>query len=268
MEKSKKSQFNTALFRKRLESRLKEKNMTKKELAKRAGISPQSINNWINGTVNDYGEHKFTPPSVEKLKQVADALDCSLDYFVRSDMTCTTLTKQELADYTGLSDRALDCLHFWNDTKIFPDYINEIDTLNTILEYYYTLMKKRAFKGFSVFHFIGNFWNAHKFKRVLYDRVRYFNGKEYKDIKTGDMISTGSGKGEKIKMLCPPVNSKSNRGYDTSTFDLINSENENEVYYEPVSALYREFCKGQIINALTEINSTAAAGKSKHTLPK
>ena len=100
----------TALFRERLEERLDELYLTRKQLAEKAGISESIIDKWLNGNKDSNGEMRYIPPSFKLLKKVAKALNVSTDYFVDPDMDCLTVTNQKIHDITGLSDTAINNL--------------------------------------------------------------------------------------------------------------------------------------------------------------
>ena len=250
------------IFRDRLRSRCKKLKITHKILAEKADISESSIDKWISGkNYNDY------IPSLNTVYKVSQVLGVSVDYLINPDMEYLTVSSKMMSEYTGLSDTAIECLREWyldkQQSNPLHQYSNDTDTLNTILEYYANIPKENAEKhhlanSFSLFHFIGNFFNAHKFKRVQQNLVRYSigSGKEirFETIKVGDTITKqGTGKSEKIEHLCTPINSESHRGDDTSQLDIINTENKSEQYYVDVADIYREYCKSQIISILQKI---------------
>lgn len=251
------------LFRQRLRSRLKQLDMKQYELSEKTGISTSTIEKWLGGKDDDInGGKKPLVPSLNNIYKVSQVLGVSIDYFVNPDMEYLTVSNEMIGSFTGLSDTAIDCLRGWcldrqRAGKVHR-YSNDTETLNTILEYYGNIRKDNAKKGYvnglSLFHFIGNFFNAHKFARVQQDMIRFGNGTHFDQIEIGDTIKKhGSKKGVVIETLCTPINSKSHRGSDTSKLDIVNTENDNEQYYIELSDIFREHCKSQIISSLKKI---------------
>ena len=247
------------LFRKRLKKRLEETHKTPKQLAKETGVSESIVWKWLGGKKDDYtNEKKDILPSVQKLYVVSKCLGVTLDYFFYPDTDCIELIK----DYTGLSNNAIECLHGWNKDKqktgLLHQYSNETETINKILEYYEIIRRTNAKKGnlnaFTLFHFIGNYFNAHKFKSVVPDTIRFGSGANFYEIEKGDTIKKpGDKKGKKIETLCTPINKKTGLGGDGNFLGIENSENETEVYTVKMSALYREHAKSQIEKELKKI---------------
>lgn len=253
------------LFRTRLKKRLKDCHITQKALAAKIGVSEDTVNMWFRGSIDDTsGNKKHKPPCLENVYKVSQVLGVSIDYFVNPDMDCLTVSKQMIHDYTGLSDAAIECLHGWYQDKLqgglFGSYYNDIDTLNLILEYYENARKNNKRKKntakniYTLFHYIGSFIHAHKFQRVQQDLIRYGSGQHFTTIEKGDTITKkDTGKSEVIETLCTPVNSLTHSGNDTTMIDIVNTENTSELYNIPVSDLYREHAKSQIIDSLKKI---------------
>ena len=250
------------ILRKRINLRCKDLHMTHTDLATKSDVSINTINSWFRkDEKNAYGKTKNNIPHIDKLYRVAVALDTSLDYLV-GRVHFLHAGSADMSDFTGLSDTAIECLRGWcmdrqRAGKVHR-YSNDTETLNTILEYYGNIRKDNAKKGYvnglSLFHFIGNFFNAHKFARVQQDMIRFGNGTHFDQIEIGDTIKKqGSKKGVVIETLCTPINSKSHRGSDTSKLDIVNTENDNEQYYIELSDIFREHCKSQIISSLKKI---------------
>lgn len=256
-------EFSMETLRERIRQRCKEKHMTHIQLAEKSGVNIDTINSWLrNNEVNAYGNTTKNIPHIDRLYKVAVTLGVSLDYLTGRE-NFTRAVNKDMFDYTGLSDAAIECLHGWYKDRqqggYFSPCSNDIDTLNTILEYYGNIRKKNAKKGvlngYTLFHFISNFINAHKFKRVQQDLIRYGNGKgQFFDLETGDTVTQkATGKRITINTLCTPISRGSYRGEDTTKIDLVNSENNTEQYYVEVSEIYREYAKSQIVTALKKI---------------
>lgn len=123
--------------------------------------------------------------------------------------------KDFIGSSTGLSDAAIDCLHAWNESRqsngfnkdflnsnsndidtlntILEYYGKDIDTLNTILEYYRkgkelgTIARALALPSFSLFHFIGNFWDSQKFKAA--SKIEFINSDGFYELSPVDATS-------------------------------------------------------------------------------
>ena len=78
-----------------LSSRIREIRMAKKisqvELAKRLGVTKQSVSNWENDNIQ---------PSIEMLSRIADVLTVSTDYLLGRE-------ERRYIDVTGLSEGAI-----------------------------------------------------------------------------------------------------------------------------------------------------------------
>ena len=254
--------FSMDTLQNRIHQRCKDLHITHTQLAEKSGVSINTINSWFrDNDTDDYGNKKNNTPKIDKLYQVAIALDTSLDYLTGRE-EFTHAGNKDMSNFTGLSDTAIECLRGWYQDKqqagLLHQYSNDTETLNTILEYYGNIRKQNKKKGlingFSLFHFIGNFFNAHNFKRVQQDLVRYGNGSHFNKIEVGDTITKkDTGTSEVIEHLCTPISSGSFRGEDTTKLDIYNTENESEQYYIELSDIYREHCKSQIINILKKI---------------
>ena len=135
----------------RINKRCKELGITHTELAEKSGVKINTINSWLRkNEVDAYGNKKNNTPHIDSLYRVAVALDVSLDYLTGRIDFYNAVAK-DMSDYTGLSDNAIECLHGWYKDQLqvgmFSSYYNDIDTLNTILEYYEKQRKKNKRKG-------------------------------------------------------------------------------------------------------------------------
>lgn len=111
--------MNESTFGERLESLLKERNMTRKQLASDAGISVAAIGNYIKG-------HR--QPNYAAIAGIAKALDVSADY-LRGFTTTKSINEdiQIARETTGLSEGAIVQLQEW--CKEWPEYIEIISKL-------------------------------------------------------------------------------------------------------------------------------------------
>ena len=246
----------------RIHEMCKEKRYTHTKLAKISGVNINTINSWFRKNETDaFDKKKNNTPKIDNLYQIAQALGVSLDYLVSGENR--HIGNKEMSEFTGLSDTAIECLRGWHEDQqdnFIGNYRNDIETLNFILEYYGKIRRKNDKKGmvsgFSIFHFIGNFIHADKFKRQQQDWVRYGNGKEYKTLETGDtIIKKDSKQKDIVTEVCCPISSKTYTGTNIDQVNLFNSENEKESYNIPVAAIYKEHCKSQIIKSIEKISS-------------
>lgn len=117
------------LFRNRLRDRYKELGYTRKSLSKKADVSESTLDKWLNGKDNN----DAYIPSLNTVYKVANALEVSVDYFIKPDMDCDTVSNQMIKDCTGLNNNAIEVLR---KEKRFYDYDADYDTpqaLNRIL---------------------------------------------------------------------------------------------------------------------------------------
>lgn len=107
------SQFPTRL------RKLLEKN-TQGELAEACNVARQSVAQWKDGK---------TKPDIYYLGKIADFFNVSTDYLLgRSDVQSTDTDVKMICEYTGLSEYAVDVLHFFNEHDMI------CKTINTLLE--------------------------------------------------------------------------------------------------------------------------------------
>jgi transcriptional regulator with XRE-family HTH domain len=77
-----------------------------KKLAAYLGCSPQAVSLFRSGT---------SFPKTENLIRIAEYFDCSIDYLVGlSDTKKVNESNKAVRQYTGLSEKAVDCLHSLN----------------------------------------------------------------------------------------------------------------------------------------------------------
>lgn len=176
-------------------------------------ISRNHIYKWLQGTT----------PKYSSIKAIATAFNLSeksiMEICGYEGLNPTTIGNAEISEITGLSYNAIECLRTWkqfSQQACFPGSFNDLDALNTILEYYHE--QNKANKGllppFSIFHSIGMYLEAPDF----------------------DLMSPG--------------------GKDTlnNTMDVINHKNKLAHYNIPVAGLVREYVKDKIIDALKNIS--------------
>ena len=96
------------VFRQRLRDRLKVLKMSREKLAEKAGISPDTIDKWFRGKIDDIngGINPYLP-SLNVIYKVSQVLGVSVDYFVNPNMDCLTVTNQQINDMIGLNDTGI-----------------------------------------------------------------------------------------------------------------------------------------------------------------
>ena len=208
------------IVRDRMTQKRKEKKITMNDLAEAAGVSKSTLEKWLYGNkFNDItGKYEPYHISIDKAYNIAQALGVSIAYLI-GEIESEHAENKDISNLTGLSDNAIECLRIWkqfSQQACFPGSFNDLETLNTLLEYYYE--QNKANKGllppFSIFHSIGMYLEAPDF----------------------DLMSPG--------------------GKDTlnNTMDVINHKNKLAHYNIPVAGLVREYVKDKIIDALKNIS--------------
>lgn len=99
----------------RLRKLVAEWTLTQKEIAERVGVKPQSISQYLDGTVN---------PSYSVLIALADLFNVSIDYlFGRTEIATDDIDLSRISKETGLSDKAIEKL---KSNKVISNVINHI----------------------------------------------------------------------------------------------------------------------------------------------
>lgn len=108
------------LFRHRLEIAIHQKQLSRVEVAKRAGISVQSVGNYINGT---------RKPDCEIIAKLSKVLDVSSDWLIGlTDVSTPDITIQEIHRALGISETAISNLRELN-TQNRQDCLNFISAM-------------------------------------------------------------------------------------------------------------------------------------------
>lgn len=119
------------LFPTRLREMMDVRGMIQSQLAKAVGIQRQTISNYALGQ---------SAPDCEILPKIAAALNVSSDYLIGlSDIKNPSLGVREICNYTGLSEDAVEVLHYIssrpvneNDDVTIINHLN-LDFLNRVL---------------------------------------------------------------------------------------------------------------------------------------
>lgn len=193
-------------------------------------------------------------------------LDISVDFL----MGYTSVMENNSMDIShdlGLSGKSLELLRIWNEYKQNPmngviSYgVADIDTLNLLLEDYYTLYKnarqKGLYAGYSIFHFIGNYIFSERFKKCPQNIVKYTHsssnpeiGNPLTELRVGDIVISDN---EEYEILDIKTYDKYNSGADSETFHIYNTENEKEVYNVKFQNVMSAYNKENIISIIDKI---------------
>lgn len=79
---------------------------TQKSLAERLAVSLKTVMNWEQG---------IATPSIDTLMMLCKLYNCDLDYLA-GRIDCKTHSVQDISEYTGLTEKAVEMLHEWNNT--------------------------------------------------------------------------------------------------------------------------------------------------------
>lgn len=97
----------------KLKEKMIEKGFSQNSLAEASGISRPTINGMINGCYakNGTAEKVFHNPKPQTLLKLCDVLGCDMEYFT-GEIEHSTHDLQFICEYTGLSEEAIEKLHF------------------------------------------------------------------------------------------------------------------------------------------------------------
>lgn len=102
----------------RLRQLMKGKEITQQELAEKTGCSRQAIAQYMDGS---------NAPNIDKLILIAEFFNVSIDYLVGKDKEQTEEELvQSIVNYTGLSEKAVDVLHFYKDYETICPTVNRL----------------------------------------------------------------------------------------------------------------------------------------------
>lgn len=174
-------------FVNRLEDLMKKKELSRKELAKVAGVSIQTIGNYLNGT---------RLPDFYGFRSLATALNVSADYLLGlSDVASSNTTVRDIHEVTGLSEKAISNLsvsksvcesehieiinhflesYFMHDlTASIWFYLSDTTFQDMIVEGTYAKLEKEAFEstGFISYLPFGEMTLSESKKRIVERRL-------------------------------------------------------------------------------------------------
>ena len=91
---------------------------TQQELAEKTGCSRQAVAQYMDGS---------NAPNIDKLILIAEFFNVSIDYLVGKDKEQTEEELvQSIVNYTGLSEKAVDVLHFYKDYETICPTVNRL----------------------------------------------------------------------------------------------------------------------------------------------
>lgn len=89
-----------------------------KELAKYLGVTDNTISYFVSGK---------RMPNTKQIKMIAEYFNISADYLLcLSDVATTNKDIKFICDYTGLSEKSVDVLHFYRDFEMIYPTINRL----------------------------------------------------------------------------------------------------------------------------------------------
>ena len=127
------------IVRDRIAQKRKEKKITMNDLAEAAGVSKSTLEKWLYGNkFNDItGKYEPYHIGIDKAYSIAQALGVSIAYLI-GEIESEHAENKDISNLTGLSDNAIECLRMWQQIRqqaCFPGSFNDLDALNTLLEY-------------------------------------------------------------------------------------------------------------------------------------
>ncbi len=210
----------------------------------------RAISNWLNG--------KNYPKKISDVLFLCNALDCDLDYFF-CDMPAPTHDEEFIIKETGLSFRAIAMLKklltYRNKYQHrFPGFGDDIEAINTILEFQYERSKKaekqNGLEAWSMFHYVKQYLSGN-YERELQDRLRIRDENIWVDVEIGDTLIKGN---EKLRIMqTSAINSKSGSGNNPNTIHVVNTTNPKESYVVKVNELFSSYLKDRIFAELDKI---------------
>lgn len=97
--------MNNNIIGMRINTLLAKRNIKQKELAEALGVKDNIISYFVKGA---------RTPNIEQIIKIADYFNVSTDYLLgRTESTTTDAELRSVCDYTGLSEKAIDGLHYW-----------------------------------------------------------------------------------------------------------------------------------------------------------
>ena len=116
---------------------------TQEDLSEKADIPLETIRSWEQGR---------KAPQLPQLLRLCEIYNCDLDYLV-GRIKCKTHEIQDMQEYTGLSESALETLHTWKNSNHFallPILSSLIENnlfgrvLAAVMDYFYACRKKET----------------------------------------------------------------------------------------------------------------------------
>lgn len=113
----------------RIKAKMEERNLSQSKLARESGLSRPQVNAMLNGYCpNGSNERQFRNPKPETLQKICKGLECDMEYLI-GKIDHSTHDLQFICDYTGLSERAVEWLHYESE-----NLNDSVITVNKLLE--------------------------------------------------------------------------------------------------------------------------------------
>lgn len=236
----------------RLKYLRKKKDITQTQVADNIKCVLKTYQNYEQG-------HNF--PTLEYATKLADLYNVSIDYLLgKSDYT--SITNETIGNITGLTNESIEVLQMWKKQRErytqIPSIGADTDALNAILGYEYEkrIKSDNALCGWSIFHYIKQYLSSGSFKRQAQDRVRFKvkNNDIFKDFEIGDTVIKSKEPNEKyIVESIGTMNKSTNKGSDTSTVEIENTNNHKECYTLEIDSLFESYSKDNLFRELDKI---------------
>lgn len=235
--------------------------LTQKELSL---VFEKEGNPVSQSSISKLEKSKNNPPtkSPSVLKAYSEHFNVTTDYLL--GFRNTKIVDENIAmisRVTGLSNDAIEMLKKMSSYKeyssIVPGLGSDIDTINTLLEYQYRIVKKAESKGFlptwSIFHYIKQYLSSGTYERELQDRLRICDGTKWLDIENGDILQKDN------EQYCiqnkEAINSKTGSGTNRKTVNIVNTQNDKERYVVEIDKVFSSYSKDNIFRELDKIKT-------------
>ena len=116
--------LHTFSFKDGLKRARKDNGYTQKSFAEKFKISIDTVKNWEQGR---------NVPEIKTLEKLCNFFDCDLDYLF-GNIECKKHDTQFIKDKTGLSEKAIEELHYLALLNSTLDTEPDLNTINTLLE--------------------------------------------------------------------------------------------------------------------------------------
>lgn len=245
-----------------------------------AGLSPTEFSNQIgiqktNLSSLEHGDRDLSLFNIQAYKTYFlenHSLNISVDYLLGYTSVIEN-GNLSVSNDLGLRGKSIEVLKSWKKFKDAPKHFvvsygsSDLDTLNLLLEDYYTLQTKAREKGlyanFSIFHYIGNYIFSERFKKCPTDKIKYKHKSNNPEL--GDLLDTLKNddditvNGESATIVSTYDSSNNRADSDSMTF--YNTEDEEEIYKISFQDMLKAYTKENIEKIIDRIKERINKGK-------